>query len=93
MVVEQPNRELVEQLSNARYASLTSRAVTDAARRIIDRLVETLEATEDYRKSRKNKRSKKAQFSVRNGPRLSGGRKDPNQHLRAPASAGFHPPA
>ena len=65
MIVEQRNPELVEQLSNARYASLTSRAVTDAARGIIDRLMEDLERREEYRKSRKNKRSKKAAFAVR----------------------------
>ena len=65
MIVEQRNPELVEQLSNARYASLTSRAVTDAARGIIDRLMEDLERREEYHKSRKNKRSKKAAFAVR----------------------------
>jgi hypothetical protein len=62
---QQLDREVVEQLNNARYASLTSRAVTDAARRLIDGLIETVEMGEEYRKSRKNKRSEKARYALR----------------------------
>jgi hypothetical protein len=51
---DQHDHELIDQLNNARYASLTSRAVTDAARGIIDRLIEFLEGREEHRKSRKN---------------------------------------
>jgi len=64
-VTEQRDHELINQLTNARYASLTSRAVTDKARALIDHLVETLELTEDYRKTRKHKRSAKAQHGLR----------------------------
>jgi hypothetical protein len=62
---EQFGRELVEQLNNARYASLTSRAVTDAARGVVDRLIEHIEGGEEYRKSRKYKRSQKARYALR----------------------------
>jgi hypothetical protein len=62
---DQHDQELVDQLNNARYASLTSRAVTDEARGIIDRLMEFLEGREGYRKSRKNKRSDRARSDVR----------------------------
>jgi hypothetical protein len=65
LISEQNDRHLVSQLNNARYASLTSRAVTDPARGIIDRLMDILEGREEYRKTRKNKRSKKAQYAVR----------------------------
>ena len=52
MIVEQGDHELVEQLNNARYASLTSRAVTDAAHGIVDSLISFVEGGEEYRKSR-----------------------------------------
>ena len=42
---DQHDNELVDQLNSARYASLTSRAVTDEARGVIDRLMEFLERT------------------------------------------------
>jgi hypothetical protein len=63
--LDQRQQIFVDQLNNARYASLTSRAVTDAARGVIDRLIEFLEGREEYRKLRKNKRSEKARFDVR----------------------------
>ena len=63
-VTEQQDRELINQLHNARYASLTSRAVTDAAKGIVDRLIELVGAREEYRKSRKNKRSAKARRAL-----------------------------
>jgi hypothetical protein len=63
--LDQRQQIFVDQLNNARYASLTSRAVTDEARCIIDRLMEFLEGREEYRKSRKNKRSEKARYAVR----------------------------
>ena len=63
-VTEQRDRELINQLQNARYASLTSRAVTDAAKGIVDRLIEFVEGGEEYHKSRKNKRSAKARSAL-----------------------------
>jgi hypothetical protein len=63
--LDQRQQIFVDQLNNARYASLTSRAVTDAARGIIDGLIEFLEGREEHRKSRKNKRSEKARFDLR----------------------------
>ncbi len=63
-VTEQHDRELINQLQNARYASLTSRAVTDTAKAIVDRLIDFLEAGEEYRKARKNKRGTKARNAL-----------------------------
>jgi hypothetical protein len=62
---QQPNRELVQQLNDAKYASLTSRAVSDPARILIDRLIEIVEGKEEYRGSRKNKRGEKARSVLR----------------------------
>ena len=63
---QQPlDRKVVQQLNEAKYASLTSRAVSDPARSLINRLIETVEGTEEYRGSRKNKRSEKARFTLR----------------------------
>ena len=64
-ITDQRDRELANKLINARYASLTSRAVTDAARELVDRLIELAEMREEYRKSRKNKRSKKSRYNLR----------------------------
>jgi hypothetical protein len=61
----QVDRNLAEHLNCARYASLTSRAVTDAARDVVDRRIEFLEGREEYRKARKNRRSKTAQHGIR----------------------------
>jgi hypothetical protein len=65
MIVEQGDHELVEQLSNARYASLSSRAATDAAHGIVDSLISFVEGGEEYRKSRKYERGEKARFALR----------------------------
>jgi hypothetical protein len=65
LISEQSDRQLVSQLSNASYASLTSRAVTDAARGIVDRLVEFVEGGEEYHRSRKYKRGQKARYDLR----------------------------
>jgi hypothetical protein len=64
-ITDQLDRELVNQLTNARYASLSSRAVMDTANGIVDRLIEFLEGHEDYHRSRKNKRSAKARCLLR----------------------------
>jgi hypothetical protein len=61
----QLNREVVQQLNDAKYASLTSRAVSAPARSVINRLIEIVEGTEEYRGSRKNKRSEKARLALR----------------------------
>jgi hypothetical protein len=63
--IDQDEQKFVEQLNNARYASLSSRAVTVVASDIIDRLMEFMEGREEYRKTRKNKRSTKARLAVR----------------------------
>lgn len=65
LISEQSDRQLVSQLSNASYASLTSRAVTDAARGIVDSLVSFVEGGEEYRKSRKYKRGEHARHALR----------------------------
>jgi hypothetical protein len=62
---QQVNRELVQQLNDAKYASLTSRAVSAPARVLINVLIETVEQVEEYDGSRKNKRGEKARFALR----------------------------
>ena len=64
-VAETDNRVHVAQLNNASYASLTSRAITDTAHGIVDRLIECVEGMEEYRKSRRNKRSEKSKRDLR----------------------------
>jgi hypothetical protein len=59
---QQLNREVVQQLNDAKYASLTSRAVSDAARTLIDRLIKLVDGGAEG--SRKNKRSEKARFAL-----------------------------
>ena len=54
---EQPARELVQELINARYACLTSRAVTDKANEFVDDLLKHMEEKEKEQHKRKNKRS------------------------------------
>ena len=54
---EQPARELVQELINARYACLTSRAVTDKANEFVDDLLKHMEEKEKEQQRRKNKRS------------------------------------
>jgi hypothetical protein len=63
--VDQRQQVIVDQLNNARYASLTSRAVSDEAKQLIDSLIEFLEGREEYKQVRKNKRSAKARVAVR----------------------------
>jgi hypothetical protein len=63
---QQLDREVVQQLNDAKYASLTSRPVSDAARVLIDRLIGRIEWDElEERRSRKNKRSEKARLALR----------------------------
>jgi hypothetical protein len=63
---QQLDREVTQQLNDAKYASLTSRPVSDAARTLIDRLVGRVEWDElEERRSRKNKRGEKARFALR----------------------------
>jgi hypothetical protein len=62
---QQLNREVVQQLNEAKYASLTSRAVSDPARKLIDHLVEIVEGKEEYKGWRKTKRGEKARFALR----------------------------
>lgn len=68
-MLEQTSPEVVAQLGAAKYATLTSRAVTDDARALIDRIMERLETTNEFRspkaRKRKNKRSAKAQAGLR----------------------------
>jgi hypothetical protein len=64
-VAETDNRVHVAQLNNASYASLTSRAITDTAHGIVDRLIEYVEGREEYRKSRRNRRSEKSKRDLR----------------------------
>jgi hypothetical protein len=62
---QQLNREVVQQLNDAKYASLTSRAVSDAARKLIDWLMRSVDVREEDEGSRKKKRSEKARFALR----------------------------
>jgi hypothetical protein len=62
---QQPNREVVQQLNDAKYASLTSRAVSHHAHTLINRLIKLIDEAEEKRGSRKNKRSEKAQLALR----------------------------
>jgi hypothetical protein len=61
---QQSNREVVQQLNEAKYASLTSRAVSAPGRKLVDWLIWIVEGAEDYRGSRKNKRSERARFTL-----------------------------
>ena len=62
---QQLNREVVQQLNEAKYASLTSRAISDAARKLIDRLTRRIEWEESEKRGRKTKRGEKARFTFR----------------------------
>jgi len=63
---QQRNREVVQQqLNDAKYASLTSRAVSHYAGTLINRLIKLIDEGEEKRGSRKNKRSEKAQLALR----------------------------
>jgi hypothetical protein len=62
---QQLDRELVQQLNDAKYASLTSRAVSAPARKLVDRLTWIVEGTEEFRGSRKNKRSEQTRITLR----------------------------
>ncbi|MGC2078541.1 MAG: hypothetical protein WA728_21425 [Xanthobacteraceae bacterium] len=62
---QQLNREVVQQLNEAKYASLTSRAVSHHAHTLINRLIKLIDEGEEKRGSRKNKRSEKAQLALR----------------------------
>jgi hypothetical protein len=62
---QQLDRELVKQLNDAKYASLTSRAVSDQARALIDHFIEMVEGVEEESGWRKNKRSEKSRSAFR----------------------------
>jgi hypothetical protein len=62
---QQVNREVVQQLNDAKYASLTSRAVSAPARALVERLTRRVEWEELEKKTRKTKRGEKASFTLR----------------------------
>jgi hypothetical protein len=62
---EQLSREIVQQLNDAKYASLTSRAVSHDAHTLINRLIILIDEGEEKRGLRKNKRSEKARLTLR----------------------------
>jgi len=62
---QQVNREQVQQLNDAKYASLTSRAVSARARALVERLTGRVEWEELEKKTRKTKRGEEARFTLR----------------------------